>query len=80
MITAIRAIKRLSTALLSIFLENILPRVLPTTAHTIIIISIGHSKVGTVLVARDEIREKSWEKNMMKRDARAEFLVSREKI
>ena len=59
MITAIRAMKSLSTALLSIFLENILPKVLPTTAQAIIINSIGHWNVGTVLVTREEIREKS---------------------
>ena len=80
MITAIRAIKSLSTALLSIFFENILPSVLPITANTIIINSIGHSKVGTVLVTREETREKSCEKNMINKEARAEFFVSREKI
>ena len=80
MITAIRAIKSLSTALLSIFLENILPSVLPITAHALIINNIGQSKVGIVFVTTEETREKSCEKNMINKEARAEFFVSREKI
>ena len=77
--TAIRAMNSLSTALLSIFLLNIRPIVLPITAETIIRISIFQSKDGTVLVMREVKREKTWEKNITKREAMAELLVSREK-
>lgn len=77
--TAIRAMKSLSTALLSIFLLNMRPIVLPITAETIIRISIFQSKDGTVLVMREVKREKTWEKNITKREAMAELLVSREK-
>ena len=77
--TAIRAMNSLSTALLSIFLLNMRPIVLPITAETIIRISIFQSKDGTVLVMREVKREKTWEKNITKREAMAELLVSREK-
>ena len=77
--TAIRAMKSLSTALLSIFLLNMRPIVLPITAETIIRMSIFQSKDGTVLVMREVKREKTWEKNITKREAMAELLVSREK-
>ena len=77
--TAIRAMKSLSTALLSIYLLNMRPIVLPITAETIIRISIFQSKDGTVLVMREVKREKTWEKNITKREAMAELLVSREK-
>ena len=77
--TAIRAMNSLSTALLSIFLLNMRPIVLPITAETIIRMSIFQSKDGTVLVMREVKREKTWEKNITKREAMAELLVSREK-
>ena len=79
MMTAIRAMNSLSTALLSIFMLNMRPIVLPITAETIIRMSIFQSKDGTVVVMREVKREKTWEKNITKREAMAELLVSREK-
>ena len=79
MITAMRIMNRMSTALELIFLLNERPNVAPTTANTIIKSNKLHSNWGTLLVTSVVTRDRTWEKKITNRELRAAVLVSIEK-
>ena len=74
--TTIRAMKSLSTARLSIFFEQLLPKVAPTTASTIMVTMSLQSIEGTRPVSIVEMSESTCEKKMQKSELKAAVLVS----